>query len=81
MEGGKGRRRREGEELGKKGTRGPEGGTEGRRGEGKFAAPMSNYFLRACERLHGKTAEGPRDASCQLKSCGPSAIAELLVEI
>jgi len=36
---------REGEERG-----------EGREGDGEgFAGPMSNYFLRACERLHGKT--------------------------
>jgi len=34
-----------------------EGGKgKGTEGEGKgFSGPMSNYFLRACERLHGKT--------------------------
>jgi len=33
------------------GRRGGKGGKE----IGEFAEPMSNYFLRAYERLHGKT--------------------------
>ena len=48
-------------EEGRKGNGRGEGMKEKRRreekeGEGKvFAGPMSNYFQRACERLHGKT--------------------------
>jgi len=51
MEGG-GKKEKGGRGVGEgKGTRG-----EGREGQGTgFAGPMSNYFLRACERLHGKT--------------------------